>query len=56
MFTLVETYISTCKNYFYQYWKRTYQIVETLIVLLIGLFIFLQETGFEIMQTNLPTS
>lgn len=41
-----ETYISACKNCFCHYWKHVFQLVETLIVVAIGLLVFLlQETG-----------
>ena len=44
------------KTYFSHYWKHVFQVVETLMVVLMGLLMFLlQETGFELMQTDLPT-
>ena len=41
IFPLVITYTSACKNYFCQHWKHTFQEVETLMVVVMGMPIFL---------------
>ena len=57
MFSLVETLVSACKNYFSHYWKHVFQLVETMMVAVMGFLMFLlQETGLEVMQTDHPTS
>lgn len=45
-----ETYISACKNCFCHYWKHVFQLVETLIVVAIGLLVFLIQADFEVMK------
>ena len=57
MLPQVEMYICGNKNYFAQYWRHIFQLVETLLVEVMGLLkCLIQETRFEAMQTSLPTS